>query len=129
MANPEALTVTDLTANGSVAQPTADTIDTNGTVPIAAADILGATDRLVLEVTESNVRALTVKVLQGDNPPAVRTGVGDLEVAIAQNACKVIGPLEGARFLQSDGTVDVTFTGTGGAASAGVRAYLLPKSA
>lgn len=129
MANPDALTVTDLVANSSLARPAADAIDTNGAVPIAAADIKGATERLVIEVTENNVRALTVTIAAGDNPPAVRQGKGALAVSIAQNACKLIGPLEPARFLQDDGTISVTFTGTGGAAAASVRTYLLPKSA
>ena len=129
MANPEALTVTDLVANSSLARPAADAIDTNGTVPIAAADLKGAAERLVIEVTEDNTRALTVTIAAGDNPPSVRQGKGALTVAIAQNACKLIGPLEPARFLQDDGTINVTFTGTGGAADASVRTYLLPKSA
>jgi len=129
MANPAKLTVTDLTLDAATAQPAVDTIDTNGTVPIDADDIDGAAaGRLVIEVVEPNTRALTVKVLAGDNPPAVCSGVGDLEVAVAQNSGKIIGPLESARFMQNDGTIQLTFTGTGGAAAAQVRTYLLPKA-
>ncbi len=129
MANPAKLTVTNPTANGSVVRPAADSIDTNGMVPILNADLLGASDRLILEVVEGNARALTVTVAHGDNPPAVREGAGNLVVAIPQNTGAIIGPLEPARFLQASGNIEVTFTGTGGAATATVRAYRLPKSA
>jgi hypothetical protein len=127
MANPANLTVNDLVVNADVLQGAGDAIDTNGTVPILAADLGGATGRLIFSVTEDNVRALTVTVLHGDNPPAVQQGLGTLTVAVAQNTTKLIGPLDSSRFMQNDGTVQVTFTGTGGAATCHVRAYLLPK--
>ena len=128
MANPAKLTVTPLTVNGNALRGAGDAIDTSGTVPVAAADYGGAMGRLLIEVTEDNVRALTVTVLHGDNPPAVREVLGDLAVAVAQNTTRVIGPLESARFMQDDGTIQVTFTGTGGAATCHVRTYLLPKA-
>lgn len=128
MANPAKLTVTALSVNGSALRGAGDAIDTTGTVPIAAADLGGAMGRLLLEVTEDNVRALTVTIMHGDNPPAVREGLGDLNIAVAKNTTRVIGPLEAARFIQDDGSVNVTFTGTGGAAACHVRAYLLPKA-
>ena len=128
MANPASLTVTDLTVNANVARPAGDAIDTNGMVPILAADLGGSTGRLVIEVTEDNVRALTVVIGHGDNPPAVREGLGDLSVSVVQAASRLIGPLESARFIQNDGRVEVTFTGTAGAATCHVRTYLLPKA-
>lgn len=128
MANPANLTVNALTINANVLRGAGDAIDTNGTVPIRAADLGGGAGRLLIEVTEDNVRALTVTVLHGDNPPAVRQSLGTLTVSIAQNTARVIGPLEAARFMQNDGTINVGFTGTGGAATCHVRAYLLPKA-
>lgn len=130
MANPANLTVTDLVANDDVAQPVGDTIDTDGIVPILDADLGGASDRLIIEVTnDDGVNGLDVTVLHGDNPPAVREGVGSLEVAIAASDVALIGPLEAARFLQAAGDIDVQFATDGGAnASATVRAYLLPKT-
>lgn len=127
MANPTKLTVTSLALDGSVARPTEDVIDTNGTVPIAAADLAGRTGDLILEVVEQNVATLTVKVLAGDNPPSVRSSLGDLSVTIAKNAAKIIGPFESARFMQDDGTVQVSFS-EATAASAKVRTYLLPRA-
>jgi hypothetical protein len=47
---------------------------------------------------------------------------------IATNAAVFIGPLETARFQDSDGDINVTFTGTGGAAVCRARVYLLPKA-
>ncbi len=128
MANPAKLTINTLTANGGFLRPSGDAIDTNGTVPIAAADLGGAASRLLLEVTEDNVRALTVTISRGDNPPAVRSGIGDINVAVAKNTARVIGPLDASQIMQNDGTINVTFTGTGGAATCHVRAYLLPKA-
>lgn len=128
MANPAKLAITALTANASVLRGAGDAIDTNGMVPIVAADLGGASERLVIEVTEDNVRDVTVSVGAGDNPPAVRQGLGALEVVIAKNTTRLIGPLESSRFMQSDGRIEVTFTGTGGAASCHVRTYLLPRA-
>jgi len=126
MANPAKLTVTKLALDGSVAQPVADTIDTAGTVPIVPADYGGDMGNLMIEVVEQNVDALTVTVLAGDNPPAVRSGLGNLVVAVAKNTGKVIGPLESARFIQDDGKLNVAFAATT-TVSAKVRTYLLPK--
>lgn len=128
MANPAKLTVTSLSVNGGALRGAGDAIDTDGMVPIAAADYGGAMGRLLIEVTEDNVRALTVTIAPGDNPPAVRQGLGNLAVSVAQNTARIIGPLEAARFMQNNGTIEVTFAGTGGAATAHVRTYLLPKA-
>lgn len=129
MANPTKLTVTELKANDAVVKPASgDAIDTNGMVPIVAADLKGAAGRLVIEVVNGATRALTVAIGKGDQPPAVRQSLGDLSVAFAVSESKLIGPLEGARFLQDSGNIEVTFTGTSGAAACAVRTYLLPKA-
>lgn len=128
MANPAKLTVTALAVNGSTLRPAGDAIDTNGTVPIVVADMQGAPGRLLFDITEDNVRALTVTFDHGDNPPAVRSGLDDLDVAVAQNTTRVIGPIDPSQFVQHDGTINVTFTGTGGNATCHVRTYLIPKN-
>lgn len=133
MANPEKLTVTEFEANAINAMPAdvaGNSIDTNGSVPIKQADFGGAGGRLLIHVINAATRTLTVTVEHGDNPPAVRAGVGDLQnaVAIATSAAVFIGPLETARFQDSDGDINVTFTGTGGAAVCRARVYLLPKA-
>ncbi len=133
MANPDKLTVTALEPNSINAMPAdaaGNSIDTNGTVPIEQADFAGAGGRMLIHVINGATRTLTVTVEHGDNPPAVRAGVGGLQnaVAIATNAAVFIGPLETARFQDEDGNINVTFTGTGGAAVCRARVYLLPKA-
>lgn len=130
MANPAALTVTDLNANGSVAQPAVNTIDTNGTVPAAVG---GAHERVMLEVINADDAALTVTIESGDEGAgAGRAGVGDLAVALSATGGgsdkKIIGPFEPARFQQADGKLNVTFTAATGAPNATVRCYRLPKA-
>lgn len=130
MANPANLTVTPLVANAGLARPGGDTINTDGTVPILAADLHGATDRLLIEVTnDDTLHGLNVTVVHGQNPPAVRESLGSLTVALAASAVRLIGPLESARFIQADGTLDVAFATVGGTTAATVRCYLLPEAA
>lgn len=130
MANPEKLTVTALVANAAGPQPVGDTIDTDGIVPIATEDYLGASGRLLIEVTNDDaMNGLDVTIIHGVNPPAVREGLGDLEVAVPASGTVYIGPLESARFAQVDGSLSVQFASDGGAnASATVRVALLPKA-
>lgn len=124
MANPANLTITELAANGQTARPAGDTVDTAGMVPINAA---GKVDRMIVEVTNNNVNALTVTIGAGDNPPAIQSKalVGS---AIAQNGVAIFGPFDASRFLQSGadaGEIHVSFAGT--AVGATVRVYRLPK--
>ena len=130
MANPANLTVTDLVIDDSIVRPAGDTIDTDGIVPILAADLGGASHRLLIEVTNNDAaNTLVVTIAAGQNPPAVREALGDYEVTLLGSGVELIGPLESARFMQNDGTIDVAFEETGvGDAEATVRAYLLPKA-
>lgn len=130
MANPAKLTVNPLAPNSALAQPVGDTIDTDGIVPILAADHRGASGRLLIEVTNGDaVNGLDVIIVHGDNPPAAREGIGDLVVAIPASGVTYIGPLESARFMQADGSLQVGFATDGGAnAAATVRVALLPKA-
>lgn len=130
MANPANLTITPLVANAGAAQPVGDVIDTDGVVPYLAADLAGATDRLVIEVTNTDLaNGLDVTIEHGDMPPAYREGLGNLEVAIVAGGVAYIGPLESGRFMQGNGTLRVWFATDGGAnAAAVVRAALLPKT-
>ena len=127
MANPAELAVTDAVANGVVAQPAANVIDTNGTVPAA---VEGAHERILLEVNNTDDAALTVTIKAGsESAGAGRASLGDLAVAVAAGAVKLIGPFEGARFQQADGKLNVAFLAAAGSPAASVRCYRLPKSA
>jgi hypothetical protein len=127
MANPTNLTVTDLAANAAVAQPAANAIDTNGTVPAA---LEGAHDRVILEVNNTDDAALTVTIKAGaESAGAIRGSIGDLAVAVPAGAVRVIGPFESARFAQDGGAMNVAFLAATGAPAASVRCYRLSKSA
>lgn len=129
MANATEITVTELTADASVDQPTGDTLDTGSSAVTLDAAVGVASERVILEVTNDAGTAvnLTVSVLAGDRPPAERAGLGALDTVIAQNATAIIGPLESGRFIQDDGALSVTFTPASGTIGATIRCYKLPK--
>src|SRR5437868_3038693 len=102
MANPANLTINELTANAGIAQPAAQAIDTNGTLNCAVKSL---TDRLMIEVVNTDDAALTVTVKAGTGVQAHTAR--DLAVSVAAGAGKIIGPLESMRFVKSDGSIDV----------------------
>ncbi len=126
MANPAALTITELTANGQTARPSGDAIDTAGIVPVNAG---GKVDRLIIEVTNSSANNLTVEIQAGDNPPAIQSKVFT-GTPLAQNAVGIFGPFSSSQFIQSGsdaGELAVKFTPATGSPNATVRTYRLPK--
>lgn len=130
MANATAISITSLTPDSAgVAQPTADVLDTGTSAVTLAADVGGQSELVILEVTNNAASAvnLTVSVLAGDNPPAQRAGLGNLDTVLAQNAVKIIGPLESARFIQDDGKLNVKFTPASGTLAASIRCYKIPR--
>lgn len=129
MANPASFTITTLTKNAPTSLPTAQAVDTNGTVPIVAG---GDTDGLIIEIVNTDDAALTVSIAAGDSPPALLASQGALSVALAASgggatAQRMIGPFESGRFGKSDGDLDLTFTAATGAPACSVRVYRLPK--
>lgn len=130
MANATAITVRDLVANGSLADPTGDALDT-GTIAVKLPCLLaGKTGRVVFRVTNTAVANLTVTAEAGDDPPAGRQGIGAFTSGnIAQNAVLWLGPFESARFVQQDGTagrLDLTFTPASGTIACSVQCFRLP---
>ncbi len=117
-----------LVANGSIAAPTGTAIDqTNGmNVVIGTTAIPSAAnlESLFLVVGNSAAGTKNAIVRAGSPPPAFRSGIGDLTVAVGAGATVWVGPLETARFAQADGSLNLDFeagmTGT-------VIAALLPK--
>lgn len=126
MANPASITVTALSANAGTNRPAAQTIDTDGTVPITVG---GPMDRFILEIVNAAVNALTVTIKAGANPPSL--GAKDLAIAMAATggatAAQIVGPFESGRFIKADGSVDVAFLAGAGVPSVTIRAYRLPK--
>src|SRR5262249_21697412 len=126
MANPASLTITALVANSSVNQPATQAIDTDGTVNCPAGSL---TDRLYLEVINAAAAALTVTVKAGTGDHA-HTAL-DLAVTVGATGSgsdkKLIGPLEAARFVKADGSIDVAFLAAASTPNATVRVLRLPR--
>lgn len=131
MANATNIAVTTCVANGTAAATLNLNTSVTGaqTLSLAAA---GVSDRLILvcsNLATDATNTLNVAVVYGDNPPAFRAGLGTLtKSAIATAtistavgcAATVLGPFESARFLQDDGTINVTIQSDGATnASAG----------
>ena len=103
------------TATSTGAAPTATNIDpTNGHVVTVGTTPLEEL-LIVVNNTFAGTKAITVKA--GANPPALAAGQGDLTVTCAASTNGIpIGPLESARYLQADGTLNIdaaaSMTGT-----------------
>lgn len=126
MANPANLTVSECTANGSIAQPAVQTLDTAGTISVTG--VYSQTDRLVIEAINTDDAAATLTINAGDTPP----GHNSKSLAVALSATgggtdkKIIGPFEAGRFVQDDGTLSITLAG-GASPTVTIRIYRLPK--
>lgn len=103
-------TITPNTMSGGfAAAQTADVIDkTNDHV------VTPTKRHMILALHISAATAAdTVKIIAGDNPPAFRSGIGDLTYACVGGAAEVVmGPIETARFLQNDGTINIDVAGS-----------------
>jgi hypothetical protein len=128
VANATAITINELTANGSIVAPTAQVMDTGSAAVTVETAALSDMDRVVIEVTNTAANNLTVTIEQGENPPAFRKALGDVVSAtMAQNVRRIFGPFEAARFAQADGKLQVTFTPATGTIACNFIAYRLPK--
>lgn len=64
--------------------------------------------KVALLVYNSKAGAIIVTIRKGVYPPAEDAGVGDLAVTIPTTAFwNLIGPFDGSRFLQKDGTIQI----------------------
>lgn len=129
MANAAAITVTDLVANGEVARPAADVLDTGGDpVTISAEAPENGTDRLLLEVTNKAAEDLRVDVLGDTGAASYKGTIAPItKEGIAQDAVYLFGPFLPERYA-SNGQLTVTFTPGGAAIGAEIRCYRLPAS-
>jgi hypothetical protein len=125
MANPASLTVNDLSANAATNQPAAQAIDTDG---IVNCQIDSQGDRLMVELINLDDAALTVTFKAGTGVQAHTAR--DLAITLAATGSagdkKIVGPLESARFVKADGSIDVDFDG-GATPTSTIRVYRLPK--
>jgi hypothetical protein len=99
----DAVVITNLTLNTGTDTVAGTTLDAANDLIIAAA---GNTERLLVEITNTDEAAKTVTVVAGVNPPAFRAGLGDAtyEIGASETALFV---LESARFAQSDGAIHI----------------------
>lgn len=128
MANATAITVNDLEANGELADPTPDALDTGTAAVTLYADIDSNTRAVFFRVKNTAAANMTPSVVAGDNPPAQRAGLGAFDAtALAQNAVVWLGPFESARFAQDNGKIGITFTPASGTIGAEVTCFRIPK--
>ena len=102
----------------------------NGLDPTSAADGwvvsppsgLTFDERLIFRLTVTTAATIVFKA--GDRYPAQRADLGDLSIVMAANDSRMIC-IETSRFLQNDGTINITGTNT----TDRVQAYMTPKAA
>lgn len=128
MANPASITTTSLVKNGGVTQPTAQAVDTNGTINCPLGE--GRSRSIFLEIVNAAATVLTVTVLAGKNPPALNAA--DIAITFAATGSagdkKLIGPFDASFCGKADGSVDIKFQAASGAPNATVRAYRFVKA-
>ena len=121
------LPVTNLVVNAKTAISTTNIDQANGmNLALASSAIPSAanTDKLVLVVDNTAAGAHNFILRAGaSNPPAFRAGLGDLTISVGATTTVYIGPFDYARFVQSDGSLNIDFdAGTTGT----IQALLVP---
>lgn len=96
------------TPAGTTADPTNDHVVDLGGYPL---------EEFVFRFTNTNGTDRVATILAGDSPPALSAGQGDLAITVpATSGDMTVAGLESARYLQSDGTVQIdlaaSFAGT-----------------
>jgi hypothetical protein len=105
-----AIGITTLTPNTAQTVPAGTTIDaTNShvlTIPRPATP-----GEVVINVTNTTASTKTVTLKAGASPPALLSGGGDIVLSLTDGSTTPtrgrIGPINAARFLQADGTINV----------------------
>jgi type IV pilus biogenesis protein CpaD/CtpE len=86
-------------------------------------------DRLIFEFINAAAAALTITIPAGTSAAAHQAK--DLAIALAATgggtAKRIVGPLESARFMKADGTIDLVFLAASSTPNCTVRCYRLPK--
>lgn len=95
------IAVSPLVPNSFLAAPTQTA---SGTSNVVSAAGIPLEEVMVKAVVTTATTVVTVKA--GDSPPALAAGQGDAALSLATGT-HYIGPFTSARFLQSDGTLNV----------------------
>jgi hypothetical protein len=99
-----------LVANGNLIGTTGSTT-IDATLVTNGVSVTGAIpEQTLIRVTNTEGSTNTVTVQSGAVPPALAAGLGDLVVTVAATTgVQYIGPFEGGRFMQSDGSLWLDF--------------------
>lgn len=118
----DAVTVSVLTQNALNTNPAGTAINTTN-----GANIAGPIDsRILIRITNTNGTNRVATIKAGADRPAGRATLGDLAITVPATTGDVLVPIETARFLQSDGSINIDFA----ASMAGVcSAVKIPKGA
>lgn len=117
-----ALTLTELTPNGQIADPAGNAVDpANGHILNNPFNF----EELYLEINSTFAGAKTFTLKAGVSPPALSAGQGDLIITL-NAAIGRCGPFTSARFVQADGSlwIDVAAVATGT-----IKAFHVPRTA
>jgi len=132
MANATAGTVNDLVANGFLADPAGDVLDTGTSAVALDYDVSGQSGNVFFRVLNQMATAIniTVKITAGDGPPAFAQSLGDYTSAnLAQNAVGWYGPFSSAQFIRNGakaGKLTLTITPASGTIAATIQCLKLP---
>lgn len=118
----DAVTVSALTQNALNTNPAGTSIS-----PTNGANIAGPLDsRILVRITNTNGTNRVATFKAGADRPAGRSSLGDLAITVPATTGDVLVPIETARFLQTDGSINVDF----GASMAGIISVVrVPKGA
>ena len=121
--------VPETLALDTVTSDLADGSDDIGTLIVTGADygnvdVGSRTDNLLLIITDVTGAADNVTIKAGDNPPALRAGLGDLVITVSAHDVLAI-VIEAARYMQDDGTINILSAGNN---TTNIEAFILPNS-
>ena len=103
------LTLTMDTVSADILAAAGNSVEVDATNTGVITGINPSSD-LFLVLYENGGGAATATVAAGDNPPALRAGLGTKALTVPSGDCVVVC-LEAARYMKSDDTIDIVVTG------------------
>ncbi|MFE3495267.1 hypothetical protein ACFXOS_19710 [Streptomyces sp. NPDC059175] len=117
------ITVRHFQPNGTHTEDFGDAIDAVNGMRVARAE----PERTVIRYTNDHAsNAFSIVVRAGDKPAAQAAGQGDLTISVPAQGTRWLGPFDSGRFMQSDGSMEIDFTGT--SPQGGITVFHLPKN-
>jgi hypothetical protein len=97
--------VTALTSGTAVALP--ETTALNGSTDTLSITGASDADKLLILINNTTAAEKEVTIKKGENPPAVRKGLGDLVIKVPEKSQAVVA-IESARFANTEGNIIVS---------------------